>query len=323
MRQAGRYLPEYREIREKHDFLTMIYTPEIAAEITLQPVKRLGLDAAIIFSDILVIPQAMGMPLRFHERRGPVFDLPLRDLGKIDKVLHESDPALLQQTLATIKIVRRELDGKIPLIGFAGAPWTLAAYMIEGSGSKSFHFAKSALYRSPEKLHALLDRLAAEISDFLLLQIEAGAQVVQLFDSWAGQLTPEQFYDFSLPYLTKIVAAISHTNTPVIVFARGAGHSLDSQVTSGAYALGVDWQTDMSWAKKCVGNRAVLQGNLDPTALFAPPEVLEKEVADVLEKVGSGNPHIFNLGHGILPETPVDNVRRLIELLKKLSPVYH
>ncbi|MFQ5631472.1 MAG: uroporphyrinogen decarboxylase [bacterium] len=323
MRQAGRYLPEYRAVREKHDFLTMVHTPEIAAEITLQPIKRFGFDAAIIFSDILVIPQAMGMPLQFHEGRGPVFDAPLRDLEKFEQVLHETDRSILQPTLDAIRIVCLELDGRTPLIGFAGAPWTLAAYMIEGSGSKSFRYAKAALYQAPDKMHALLDKLSSEISNFLLQQIEAGAQVVQIFDSWAGQLTPEQFYEFVLPYLTKIVESIAPTNTPVIVFARGAGHSLRALLTTGAQALGIDWQTDMTWAKKCVDDNAVVQGNLDPTALYAPVAVLKKEVIEILEKVGENGQHIFNLGHGILPDVPVDNVHALVEILHDVSPAFH
>ncbi|MFQ5627737.1 MAG: uroporphyrinogen decarboxylase [bacterium] len=323
MRQAGRYLPEYRALREKHDFLTMVHTPEVAAEITLQPIERFGLDAAIIFSDILVVPQAMGMPLQFFEGRGPVFDAPLRNLEKFDRLLGETDRSILQPTLEAIKIVRRELDGQTPVIGFAGAPWTLAAYMIEGSGSKSFRYAKSALYQAPDKMHALLDQLSAEISAFLLQQIEAGAQVVQIFDSWAGQLTPEQFYEFALPYLTKIVEAVAPTHTPVIVFARGAGHSLPALLTTGAQALGIDWQTDMTWAKKCVGNKTVVQGNLDPTALYAPVAVLKKEVIEILEKVGENGRHIFNLGHGILPDAPVENVHALVEILRDVSPAFH
>lgn len=319
MRQAGRYLPEYRAVREKYDFLTMVQTPEVAAEITLQPIELIGFDAAIIFSDILVVPEAMGMALEFHEGRGPVFDAPLRDLGNQNRALHAAAAEVLQPTLEAIKIVRRELDGRVPVIGFAGAPWTLAAYMIEGSGSKSFRYAKGALYAEPQALHRLLDRLTTEVIAFLQRQIDAGAQVVQVFDSWAGQLTPAQFHEFALPYLEGIVNAIEPTGTPVIVFARGAGHALPRLLELGAHGLGIDWQTDMAWASRQAGERVALQGNLDPVALFAPPPVLRREVEAVFANVGPDAHHIFNLGHGILPETPVDHVRALVEMVHDLG----
>lgn len=323
MRQAGRYLPQYQAVRERHTFLDMVYTPELAAEVTLQPIDAIGFDAAIIFSDILVIPQAMGMSLQFTEGKGPVFESPLRDFGRMAHLAPADETGKLLPVLEAIQLVRRELNGRVPLIGFAGAPWTLAAYMIEGSGSKTFRHAKSALYAHADELHALLQRLTREIVVFLKQQIAAGAQVVQIFDSWAGQLTPEHFRQFSLPYLKEIVTELASNDVPVILFARGAGHSLEQLANTGAHALGIDWQTDLAAAREQINGRAALQGNLDPTALYAPEPLLEQQVRRVLEKAGHASHHIFNLGHGILPDTPVGNVRALVQMIHDLSPNYY
>ncbi len=323
MRQAGRYLPEYRAVRAKHSFLDMVYTPEVAVEVTLQPIDIFGFDAAIIFSDILVIPEALGMHVQFLEGRGPVFEAPIRDFRAIDRLGSISATDKLDPIYEAVRLARTELKGKVPLIGFAGAPWTLAAYMIEGSGSKTFQHARAALYTHPDAMHALLDRLTREIIIYLKNKIAAGAQAIQIFDSWAGQLTPQQFRTFSLPYLKKISEAISATGTPVILFARNAAHSLDELSQAGAAALGIDWQTEMAPCCDLIKNRVAVQGNLDPLALFATPGEVRAQVGQVLENVGSSQRHIFNLGHGILPQTPVASVRALVDAVHELSPLYH
>ncbi len=319
MRQAGRYLPEYQAVRAKSDFMTMCRTPELAAEVTLQPVDIIGVDAAIIFSDILVIPEAMGMGLSFHEGRGPAFESPIRsrsDFARLREINAEQD---LSYMLDALKLVRRELNGRVPLIGFAGAPWTLASYMVEGQGSRNFIEIKRMMYSEPALLHELLDRLSDAVIDFLTAQIAAGAQVVQVFDSWAGILPPQYFQVFSLPYLRKVVDGIKGLGVPIIVFAREAGHSFDQLSEIGADVLSVSWTEDLAEARTAVGDKVALQGNLDPCALFSTPEVIEREVKDVLRKAGSGGGHVFNLGHGILPKTPVDNVKALIEFVAKHS----
>lgn len=318
MRQAGRYLPEYQAVRAKADFLTMCRTPELAAEVTLQPVDIIGVDAAIIFSDILVIPEAMGMALNFHEGRGPVFEAPLRaekDVSQLRAINAEEDLSYMTDAL---KLVKKELAGRVPLIGFAGAPWTLAAYMVEGHGSKEFENIKGMRYREPALLHQLLGRLADSVADFLSAQIDAGAEVVQLFDSWAGILTPRDFREFSMPYITRVVEQVRQKGAPIIVFARNAAHSFSQLSHSGANALGVSWSEDLGEATEIVEGRVALQGNLDPCALFGPIDAIRTEVVRILNegpKVG----HIFNLGHGILPQTPVPNAKALVEIVKEES----
>ncbi len=321
MRQAGRYLPEYQKVRAQADFMTMCHTPELAAEVTLQPVDIIGVDAAIIFSDILVIPEAMGMDLHFNEGRGPVFENPLRqseDFEKLRPVIPEEN---LDFVLESLKLVREELAGRVPLIGFAGAPWTLAAYMVEGHGSKNFIQIKNLMYSRPELLRALLDKLSVVVADYLSAQIQAGAQVVQIFDSWAGILNPDDFLEFSLPYLKKIVHGINKNGAPVIVFARDAGHSFEQLAEIGADVLSVSWTEDMAIAKKRVKGKVALQGNLDPCVLFAPEKRIREEVIKVLDKAGTGGGHIFNLGHGILPSTPVEHARAMVEFVKEESKV--
>lgn len=315
MRQAGRYLPEYQAVRAKSDFLTMCRTPELAAEVTLQPIDIIGVDAAIIFSDILVIPEAMGMVLNFHEGRGPVFEAPLRtetDFSKLRRVDAKADLAYVMQAL---RLVRQELDGRVPLIGFAGAPWTLAAYMVEGHGSKNFVEIKKLMYTQPELLHGLLKQLADAVGDYLCAQIEAGAQVVQVFDSWAGILPPVHFKEFSLPYLRQVVSKVKPLGAPLIVFAREAGHAFAELAGIGADVLGVSWTEEMTAAREKTDNKVALQGNLDPCVLFSNPEVIRREAQKVLETAGATG-HIFNLGHGILPETPVPHARELVEFVK-------
>ncbi len=323
MRQAGRYLPSYRAVREKYSFHEMVYTPEVAAEVTLQPVEQIGVDAAILFSDILVIPEALGMRLQFVEGKGPVFEEPIRRPEQVDILPFSQAAERLHPVYDAVRIIRSELGGRAPLIGFAGAPWTLAAYMIEGQGSKEFRHARAFLYAEPVVMHRLLQGLTEAIVDYLRRQVEAGAQALQIFDSWAGYLTPEQFRMFALPYLRKIVEALSDLPVPIIVFARGAAHALAELSRIGADALSIDWQTDLQWAKTVTGGRVALQGNLDPIALYAPKDVLKREVERVLQKYGTAPGHVFNLGHGILPDAPVDHVKALVDFVHELSPKYH
>ncbi|HZM26981.1 MAG TPA: uroporphyrinogen decarboxylase [Gemmatimonadales bacterium] len=317
MRQAGRYLPEYRKLRERADFLTMVGTPDLAVQVTLQPVDILGVDAAIIFSDILVVPQAMGMRLSVDEGVGPRFHQPLRTEAEFARLRPLVPEESLGYVLEAIRLARRELEGRVPLIGFAGAPWTLASYMIEGGASRSFAVAKRFLAEEPERAHALLGRLAKAVGAFLVTQVAAGAQVVQLFDSWAGALAPEDFRAFSLPYLAETVRIAKSAGAPVIAFAPGAGWALEeiARVT-GADVLGVDWQTEAAEANRRAAPFPVaLQGNLDPCWLYAPPPIIQQRTIAMLQAF-SGRGHIANLGHGILPDVPVAHARMFVETVK-------
>jgi uroporphyrinogen decarboxylase len=317
MRQAGRYLPEYRRVRERADFLTMVRTPELAVEVTLQPVDILAVDAAIIFSDILVVPQAMGMELTVDEGVGPRFPEPLRAGSQFDRLRDVKPEDGLGYVLEAIRLARRALDGRVPLIGFAGAPWTLASYMIEGGSSRSFTLAKRMLVEDPARAHALLARLAKVVGAFLKAQVTAGAQVVQVFDSWAGALGPEDFRTFALPYLAEAVHIAKAAGAPVIAFAPGAGWALEeiARVT-GADVLGVDWQTEAGAANRRAAPFPVaLQGNLDPCWLYAPPPVI-RERTDAMLRAFGGRGHIANLGHGILPDVPVEHARAFVDAVK-------
>ena len=317
MRQAGRYLPEYRKVRERADFLTMVGTPELAVEVTLQPVDLLGVDAAIIFSDILVVPQAMGMRLSVEDGVGPRFEEPLRTPAQLARLRNVEPGDHLDYVLAAIRLARRELDGRVPLIGFAGAPWTLASYMIEGGASRGFTQAKRFLVEEPDRAHALLGGLAKTVGAFLRAQVEAGAQVLQLFDSWAGALGPDDFRTFALPYLAEAVHIAKTAGAPVIAFAPGAGWALEeiARVT-GADVLGVDWQTEATEANRRVAPFPVaLQGNLDPCWLYAAPPVIRERTIAMLRSFG-GRGHIANLGHGILPDTPVAHARTFVETVQ-------
>ncbi|GAB4374637.1 MAG: uroporphyrinogen decarboxylase [Calditrichia bacterium] len=323
MRQAGRYLPQYRAVREKHDFITMYKTPELAAEVTLQPIDILEVDAAILFSDILVVPEAMGMELQFIEGKGPLFPRPIRSAEQV-KELHSLDPREnLDFVLKAIRICREELAGRVPLIGFSGAPWTLATYMIEGQGSKNFQHIKTWRYGNPALLHELLDKIAVAVSRYLNAQIEAGAQAIQLFDTWAGILDGEGFREFVLPYVTRIIQEIRKPGVPVIYFAKGAGVWLDDLTECGADVLGLDWTMDMGFVRQRVGERFALQGNLDPVALLASPEVIRQEVRKILSKFGRGSGHIFNLGHGILPQVPPNHAQAFVQAVKEESVQFH
>jgi len=321
MRQAGRYLPEYRAVRARADFLTMIHTPELAARVTLQPVDILGVDAAIIFSDILVVPAAMGLELTVEEGTGPRFHDPIGSPGDLERLREVDVERDLGYVLEALRLTRAELRGRVPLIGFAGAPWTLMSYMVEGAGTRTFTRAKRFLVEQPSGAHALLGRLAATISRFLEAQVVAGAQAVQLFDSWAAALGPRDFREFALPYLAEAVRAARNAGVPVIAFAPGAGWALEEiAAATGADVIGVDWQTDAADARRRLATTGVaLQGNLDPAWLYAPPSEVERRTHAMLEAFG-GVGHIANLGHGILPDVPVEHAAAFVRAVQAWRP---
>ena len=321
MRQAGRYLPEYRAIRAKTDFLTLCKTPELATEVTIQPVDIIGVDAAIIFSDILVVPEAMGMELVVEEGKGgPRFPAPLRTKADIDGLKVDGAEDRLRYVYDALKMTAGALNGRVPLIGFAGAPWTLAAYAVEGRGSKDFTAVKMMMYNDPALLHALLDKLAGVVSRYLVEQTRNGADIVQIFDTWAGLLSKDAFLTFSLPYIARIVRDVkANSQVPVIVFARGAASALKDVAACGCDVVGLDWAMDLGDAREMVGHRASLQGNLDPVCLYASPEAIRAQVRIVLSKFGSHPGHIFNLGHGILPDVPVEHAKAMVDAVKEIS----
>lgn len=322
MRQAGRYLPEYRRVRaQAKDFLNLCKTPELACEVTLQPLARFPLDAAIIFSDILTIPDAMGLGLHFIEGEGPRFHNPLRCPADILALPHPDMATELKYVMDAIRLTRHELNNKVPLIGFSGSPWTLATYMIEGGASKTFSQIKKWLFADPESLHLLLTKLANAVTDYLSAQIAAGAQAVMLFDTWGGILTPRDYQLFSLQYMQQIISNLKKNaataNTPITLFTKNGGQWLESMAATGADALGIDWTTSLKDARARVGDKVALQGNMDPAVLYAPPARIEAEVATILQSYGPGPGHIFNLGHGIQPDTPIESVTTLVEAVHK------
>jgi uroporphyrinogen decarboxylase len=323
MRQAGRYLPEYRAVREKADFLTMCETPELAAEVTLQPVDLIGVDAAIIFSDILVVPQAMGMHLEMHEGQGPVFPEPVRsEVGM--KALRPVDPtADLKYVLDAISLVKRELRGRVPLIGFSGSPWTILSYMVEGRGSKNFSEVKRLIYGSPGLARQLLEKISDATADYLNAQIEAGVDAVQVFDTWGGILTPEDYEAFSLHYIENVFSRLKRKDTPAIVFSKGVHTRFDRLAACGADVVGLDWSVDIGEVREKIGDRVALQGNMDPTVLYAGPERIEAEAEKILASFGPGSGHVFNLGHGILPDVPPENLKALVNYVKTQSGRFH
>ena len=324
LRQAGRYLPEYRAIRAKVDFLTLCKTPDLAAEVTVQPVDLIGVDAAIIFSDILVVPEAMGMQLVVEEGKGgPRFPSPLRSKADIDKLSVQNVCSSLGYVFDAIRLARKRLNNRVPLIGFAGAPWTIASYMVEGRNPRDFRHIKELIYSNPRDAHALLEKLATAVSSYLNAQIDAGAQALQIFDTWGGVLGQEEFEEFSLRYISRIISSLKRKDTPIIVFCKNCGHSLEKIANTGADVVGLDWTTDIGKAREMIGSYVALQGNLDPTILFSTTERIESGVQTVLKKFGKGNGHVFNLGHGILPETPVENVKAFVNAVKKFSAAYH
>ncbi|MBU1099456.1 MAG: uroporphyrinogen decarboxylase [Bacteroidetes bacterium] len=323
MRQAGRYLPEYRAVRAKSDFLTMCKTPDLVAEVTLQPIDIIKTDAAILFSDILVIPEAMGMHLEMHEGRGPIFPEPIRNEDDFKK-LKTIDPFVeLKYVMDSIKVTKDELDGRVPLIGFSGSPWTLLTYMVEGSGSKTFARVKELIYNNPKLAHQLLDKIADTVADYLNAKIESGVNAVQIFDTWGGILTPSDFNEFSLDYMTKIISKLNKENIPVIMFAKGVHHSIDKMADCGANVLGLDWTMDLGKMREQVGHKVALQGNMDPTILYGSKVRIKTEVQSVLKSFGEGSGHIFNLGHGILPDIKPDHAKALVQFVKEESVVYH
>jgi uroporphyrinogen decarboxylase len=323
MRQAGRYLPEYRAVRAKTDFLTMCKTPELAAEVTVQPVDIIGVDAAIIFSDILVIPEAMGMKLEMVESKGPRFNKPIRSRDDISALKVVDPQKGLRFVMDALETTKRALGGRVPLIGFSGSPWTLATYMIEGSGSKEFKHTKQMMHDEPETLMMLLDKLASIVRFYLEAQLAAGADAVQIFDTWGGTLAPDHYRRFSLEYIFKIVSTMNRNGSPVIVFSKGANHSLKDISEIGADVVGVDWMVDLAHVRAQIGDRVSIQGNLDPSTLYASPESIRKEVKSILRKYGKGSGHIFNLGHGIFPDVPVDHARAFVRAVQEESAAFH
>lgn len=323
MRQAGRYLPEYRAVRAKADFLTMCKTPELAAEVTIQPVDLIGIDAAIIFSDILVIPEAMGMHLEMIESKGPVFPNPIRNYEDA-KQLKEIDPTKeLKYVLDAVSLTKKNLNNRVPLIGFSGSPWTLLTYMVEGKGSKNFSEVKKLIYNNPELAHRILDKLSKTIADYLSAKIEAGCNAVQIFDTWGGILSQKDFEEFSLQYVEKIISQIKRKDEPVVFFAKGVHFKLDKIANIGADVIGLDWTMDLGEVRKQIGHKVALQGNMDPTVLYANKDYIRKEVKNVLTSFGKGNGHIFNLGHGVLPDVDPENVKALVQFVKEESTKFH
>lgn len=324
MRQAGRYLPEYRATRaQAGDFMSLCKNTELACEVTLQPLERYELDAAILFSDILTIPDAMGLGLYFEEGEGPKFRKPVRTEADIDQLQVINTASDLSYVTDAVSMIRRELQGRVPLIGFSGSPWTLATYMIEGQSSRDFARAKTMLYTQPELMHQLLDKLALSVIDYLNAQIVAGAQVVQIFDTWGGALSHAAYHEFSLAYMEKIVTGLikqaDGRDVPVILFTKGGGHWLEAMADTGCHALGLDWTVDIGSAKARVGDRVALQGNMDPAVLRADPATIEREVQSILSSFGGGAGHIFNLGHGITPDIDPEHAKAFIEAVHKFS----
>jgi uroporphyrinogen decarboxylase len=324
MRQAGRYLPEYRATRERAgSFLALAKTPALATEVTLQPLERFPLDAAILFSDILTVPDAMGLGLHFTDGEGPRFARPLRDEASIHALAAPDPTDRLRYVLDAVREIRKALAGRVPLIGFAGSPFTLACYMVEGAGSDDWRALKTLLYTRPDLLHRILEVNTRAVTDYLNAQIEAGAQVVMLFDTWGGQLSHDGYEEFSLRYMRRVISALAQpkggAKVPSIIFTKGGGAWLDAMASSGCDAIGLDWTVNPADARARVGARVALQGNLDPAALFAPPERVRGEVRRVLDAFGPAVGHIFNLGHGISQHTPVESVAALVDEVRTYS----
>jgi uroporphyrinogen decarboxylase len=319
MRQAGRYMPEYRALRAKYDFMTMCKTPELAAEVSLQPYEILGVDAVIMFSDILVPVEAMGMKVDIIESKGPVLEDPIRTEAQVEKLIVPDPVETTPFVMETIRLLRKRLEHEAPLIGFAGAPFTLASYMVEGGGTRNYAEIKRMMYGEPMTTHRLLDKLADTIILYVNAQIEAGAQVVQLFDTWAGELSAADYEEFALPYERKVFERIhrgpSGLAVPAILYVNGCSHILEKMAESGANVLSVDWRIDLAEARRRTGDKFALQGNLDPCELLGTPETIAESVKEILKK-GGGLGHVMNLGHGILPMVPVENARAFIEAAK-------
>ncbi len=315
MRQAGRYLPQYMVLRKKYTFFERVETPELACEITLQPIDELEPDAAIIFSDILTVPQALGIDVQMIQGKGPVMGNPIKTVDDAFSILAEDVPGKLSHVMEAITLTRQELNGRVPLIGFAGAPWTLFCYMVQGEGSKDFNKAKAFLYQHPEASRHVIRELTTATIDYLQAQVEAGAQAVQLFDSWAGLLSPEDFNEWAMPSLLEISSAIK--DVPVILFAKGAWYALERlSFKSNAAALGIDWTITPEYAREKTRNEITLQGNFDPSRLLAPIPEIEKQTRRMIDRFGTRR-YIANLGHGILPHVPVDHARAFVDTVKE------
>jgi uroporphyrinogen decarboxylase len=319
MRQAGRYMKEYQEVRSKVDFLTLCKTPELATKVTLQPIDILGVDAAILFSDILIPVEAMGMHLEFSDKKGPVLGEPVRNKSGADKLIIPDTEDSMPFVLETIRMLRRELENRVPLIGFSGAPFTLATYIIEGGSSKNFVHTKRIMYQNPGLFEGLLEKITATVIEYLSAQIKAGAQAVQLFDSWAGILAPYDYENIIFPYVKTAIKALRKFDVPIIYFVNDCAGLIKVIKKSGADVIGIDWRVDMHKAAKKLGKKVSVQGNLDPCVLFAPKEHIEERVRDILNAAETARGHIFNLGHGILPETPVENAIAMVEAVHRLS----
>lgn len=314
MRQAGRYLPEYRAIRKKAgSFMNLCTNPELACEVTLQPLERYEFDAAILFSDILTIPDAMGLGLHFVEGEGPKFERPIQSAADVAAIPIPDIDSSLRYVTDAVSLIRRELDGRVPLIGFSGSPWTLATYMVEGQSTREFRLIKGMLYDDPKSLHLLLEKLAESVSQYLQAQIDAGAQVLQIFDTWGGVLSDAAYREFSLAYMAKIVSSLSHnTEIPIILFTKNGSPWLEEIADTGCAALGLDWSVGIDDARRRVGDRVALQGNMDPAILRTSPEAIEAEVQRILAAYGNGPGHVFNLGHGITPDIDPENVAAFV-----------
>ncbi len=328
MRQAGRYLPEYRATRAKAgDFLTLCKTPELACEVTLQPLERFPLDAAILFSDILTIPDAMGLGLYFSEGEGPRFERTIKSEKDIANLAIPDPEQELGYVMDAVRLIRQELHGRVPLIGFSGSPWTLATYMVEGGSAKVFANTKALMFDRPDLMHQLLDKISESVIQYVNAQIAAGAQAIMIFDTWGGALNTQNYMEFSLAYMKRIVDHISREHEgqriPVTLFTKGGGQWLEAIADSGCDAVGLDWTIEIGEARNRVGDRVALQGNMDPCVLYASPDRIRQEVAHILESFGKGNGHVFNLGHGIHPTIDPEHTAALVDAVHELSAAYH
>lgn len=329
MRQAGRYLPEYRATRAiAGDFVSLMKNPELACEVTMQPLRRYPIDAAILFSDILTIPDAMGLGLYFETGEGPKFQNPIKNKADVEKIGIPDPETELRYVMDTVRTIRKELNGSVPLIGFSGSPWTLATYMVEGGSTKTFSKIKGMMYSEPALMHQLLDKVADSVTSYLNAQIAAGAQSVMIFDTWGGVLTPRDYKDFSLNYMSKIIDGLTRENdgrkVPVTLFTKNGGQWLELMAETGCDALGLDWTINIAEAKRRVGNKVALQGNMDPSMLYATPDRIRQEVKSILTDYGhSGTGHVFNLGHGITPDVTPENAGVFFDSVVEFSPEFH
>lgn len=328
MRQAGRYLPEYRELRAKAgDFMSLCTNPELACEVTLQPLRRFDLDAAILFSDILTIPDAMGLGLYFKTGEGPAFKNPINNVNDINKLVVPDIFDSLKYVTDAVSTIRKNLNNETPLIGFSGSPWTLATYMVEGGTTKNFGKVKGMMFAEPAAMHQLLDVLAKSVTAYLNAQIESGAQAVMLFDTWGGVLSTRDYQAFSLQYMQQIIDGLIRekdgNKIPVTLYSKGGAGWLELMANTGADCIGLDWTIDIDKARARIGDKVALQGNMDPCILYSSPQIIEQEVADILAKYGSGSGHVFNLGHGIHPSIEPENVKAYVDAVHRFSEQYH